>query len=440
MENLIIQISKYVLMILFTIYTFYCFRVFAVKNKNRQNRIFRGQRTLTLLIHLLCTALLFMNTKNVSVLILGALQIVFYLVCVKLYQMFYKGLSKLILNNMMMCMMIGFIMLERLAIEQTVKQFVLAAAAAGICLFVPLFIHRFTFWERLGWQYAAAGILLLLLVFVIGQEKYGAANWVEFGGVGFQPSEFVKIIYVFFIAAVLSKSRSFKEILMITGVAGIHVIILVLEKDLGAALIFFVTYLMMLYIGTEKLAYLLVGFGGGTAAAVGAYHVFSHVRVRVVAWRDPWSVIDAEGYQIAQSLFALGNGGWDGTGLNRGLPESIPVVESDFVFAAISEELGAIFAICLILVYLSSYIMFVNIALKMKKEFYKLTAFGLSVIFIFQVLLCVGGVVKFIPSTGLTLPLISNGGSSIVSTIVIFSVIQGMYILNEKGVNESERK
>ena len=117
-------------------------------------------------------------------------------------------------------------------------------------------------------------------------------------------------------------------------------------------------------------------------------------------------------------------------GLGKGLPDSVPVVESDFIFAAISEELGGVFAICLIMVYLSSYIMFVNIAMKMKKKFYKLTAFGLSVVFIFQVFLCVGGVTKFIPSTGVTLPLISYGGSSVMTTIIIFSIIQGMYVLN----------
>lgn len=117
-------------------------------------------------------------------------------------------------------------------------------------------------------------------------------------------------------------------------------------------------------------------------------------------------------------------------GLGQGLPESVPVVESDFIFSAISEELGVIFSCCLILVYISSYIMFVNIAMKMKKRFYKLTAFGLSVVFIFQVFLCIGGASKFIPSTGVTLPLISYGGSSVMTTIVIFSIIQGMYVLN----------
>ena len=124
-------------------------------------------------------------------------------------------------------------------------------------------------------------------------------------------------------------------------------------------------------------------------------------------------------------------------GLGQGMPKSVPVVESDFVFSAIAEELGVIFSIFLILIYISSFIMFVNIALKMKKRFYKLSAFGLSVVFIFQVFLSIGGVTKFIPSTGVTLPLISYGGSSIMTTIVIFSIIQGMYVLN--GREEGER-
>lgn len=156
--------------------------------------------------------------------------------------------------------------------------------------------------------------------------------------------------------------------------------------------------------------------------------------------RDPWAEIRGGGYQVAQSLFAIGTGGFIGMGLGKGLPGSVPVVESDFVFSAISEELGGVFAICLIMVYLSSYIMFVNIAMKMKKQFYKLTAFGLSVVFIFQVFLCVGGVTKFIPSTGVTLPLISYGGSSIVTTIIIFSVIQGMYVLNGKEEESLEEE
>ena len=359
---------------------------------------------------------------------------------IKVYQACYKGLSKLVLNNMMMCMMVGFVILGRLASDYAVHQIILAAAAMVLCIFVPLIIEKFRILEKMGWYFAAIGIVFLMLVFVIGVEKYGSRNWISVGGIAIQPSEFVKILYVFFMASLLSQTTKFKHIVIISAVAAVHVVILVAEKDLGAALIYFVTYIFVLYVATTKVQYLGAGLAGGTLASIVAYHLFSHVRTRVQAWRDPWAEIRGGGYQVAQSLFAIGTGGFIGMGLGKGLPGSVPVVESDFVFSAISEELGGVFAICLIMVYLSSYIMFVNIAMKMKKQFYKLTAFGLSVVFIFQVFLCVGGVTKFIPSTGVTLPLISYGGSSIVTTIIIFSVIQGMYVLNGKEEESLEEE
>ncbi len=439
MELLIAELSRYVIIILFAVYTFYCFRAFARKTQEGKDRVFRIQRTLNIMILMLCGGVLIIETKELKYVILLLLELAFCIVFAIIYQIFYKGLSKLVLNNMMMCMSIGFIMLGRLQYEYAIKQLVMATAAMGICLFVPLFIERFTIWEKLGWQYALVGILLLLLVFVIGEEHYGAVNWISIGGIQLQPSEFVKIIYVFFMAAMLSKTtgagaaerkETFKSIVVITAFAAVHVVILVVEKDLGAALIYFITYLVVLYIATMQPLYLAAGLGAGAAASMAAYHLFSHVRTRVVAWQDPWGHITNEGHQVCQSLFAIGTGGFFGMGLGQGMPSTIPVAESDFIFAAISEELGVIFSVCLILVYISSYIMFVNIAMKMKKRFYKLTAFGLSVVFIFQVFLCIGGVTKFIPSTGVTLPLVSYGGSSIITTIVIFSIIQGMYVMN----------
>lgn len=430
MEHIIAELSKYIIVILFALYTFYCFRAFSRKTQEGKASVFRAMRVLTVLFHLLCSAILIMEYKEMKYLILAALQLVFYLGFVKIYEVFYKGLSKLVLNNMMMCIMVGFVMQGRLEYDYAFRQLIMASIALGICLLVPLFIERFTIWEKIAWPYALVGIMLLLLVFVIGVKKYGAMNWISIGGITLQPSEFVKIIYVFFIASLLAKTTRFKNIVAITFMAAIHVVILVLEKDLGAALIYFVTYLVVLYVATMKIGYLVLGFGAGATAAVVAYHLFSHVQTRVLAWSDPWNHIQNEGYQICQSLFAIGTGGFFGMGLGQGLPKSVPVVESDFIFSAIAEEMGVIFAICLILVYISSYIMFVNIAMKMKKKFYKLTAFGLSVVFIFQVFLCIGGVTKFIPSTGVTLPLISYGGSSIITTIIIFSIIQGMYVLN----------
>lgn len=443
MEFIIAEISRYIIIVLFAIYTLYGFRVFLKKTVAGKERVFRAQRTLIFLIHLLCSGILFLENKTMNYLLLWGLELLFYFVFVKIYQLAYRGLSKLILNNMMACMMIGFIILGRLNYEYALRQLLMASIAMGICLLVPLFIERFTIWEKIGWQYALVGILFLLLVFVIGVEKYGARNWISIGGFSIQPSEFVKIIYVFFVASLLSKTTRFKNIVVITAVAGIHVLILVFEKDLGAALIYFVTYLMVLYVATTKIRYLFAGVGAGAAASIVAYHLFTHVQVRIIAWSDPWNRINNEGYQICQSLFAIGTGGFFGMGLGQGLPSSVPVVESDFVFSAISEEMGVIFSICLLLVYISCFIMFVNIAMKMKKTFYKLTAFGLSVVFIFQVFLCVGGATKFIPLTGVTLPLVSYGGSSIMTTIIIFSIIQGMYVLNRREEdlqNENEQE
>ena len=440
MELFIVEIARYVIILLFALYTFYSFRAFAGKNKEKQNRIFAAQRTLTLLLHATMSAILIMENKEIIYVALWAIEFAFYLVFIKIYQACYKGLSKLVLNNMMMCMMVGFVILGRLSSGYAIHQIVLATVAMVFCIFVPLIIEKLRILERMGWQFALLGILFLMLVFVIGIEKYGSRNWISIGGIAIQPSEFVKILYVFFMASLLSRTTKFKHIVVITAVAAVHVIILVAEKDLGAALIYFVTYIFVLYVATTKVVYLGAGLAGGTVASVIAYHLFSHVQTRVQAWRDPWSEINGGGYQVAQSLFAIGTGGFIGMGLGKGLPGSVPVVESDFVFSAISEELGGVFAICLILVYLSSYIMFVNIAMKMKKQFYKLTAFGLSVEFIFQVFLCAGGVTKFIPSTGVTLPLISYGGSSIMTTIIIFSIIQGMYVLNGKEEESLEQE
>ena len=401
--------------------------------------IYRAQRTVTVLIYLLCSSVLILEHPEPKYIFILALGLLFYIVFIILYQKIYKGLSKLVLNNMMLMLLIGFIMLTRLDISYTIKQLLFSSIAMGVCLLVPYLIERLPIWERLGLPYAIVGLVLLALVFVIGVEHYGAKNWVAVGPFEFQPSEFVKIIFVFFVAAMLAYRSDFKYVVVVSIIAAAHVGILVLEKDLGSALIFFFTYLAMLYIATSQWIYMLLGLGVGAGAAVVAYKLFAHVRTRVIAWRDPWSNINDAGYQICRSLFAIGTGGVIGLGLGQGMPETIPVVESDFIFSAIAEELGVVFAICLILVYISSYIMFVNIAMKMKNKFYKLCAFGLSVVFMFQVFICIGGATKFIPSTGVTLPLISYGGSSVITTIFIFAIIQGLYVKhNEKEVDSRE--
>lgn len=434
--NTIALLCGYIIVLTFALYTFFCFTAFSGNNKERSNRRFRSQRLCIFLVQFVCHFLLYMKDYDMRIIILYAMEFAMVFVSIHVYQLFYKGLSKLVLNNMMMLLVMSFVMLERINIDFAFRQFIIAAAGLGVCLLIPVMIRKFSFLDKLGWQYAALGVVLLALVYVVGVEKYGSRNWVVIAGFGFQPSEFVKVVYVFFIAALLSRKsyvNSFKKIVIVSMAAAAHVMILVVQKDLGSALIYFITYIILLYAATGKLWYLLAGLIGGSGAAVVAYKLFSHVRVRVAVWRDPWEDIDNKGYQITQSLFAIGMGGWFGMGLGRGKPGVIPVVESDFIFSAMAEELGGIFVICLLLVYISCFIMFINIAMKMNRQFYKLTALGLAVMFVFQVFLAVGGVIKFIPSTGVTLPLISYGGSSVISTILLFSIIQGMYVLN--GVN-----
>jgi peptidoglycan glycosyltransferase len=162
--------------------------------------------------------------------------------------------------------------------------------------------------------------------------------------------------------------------------------------------------------------------------------------VRVDAWRDPFKNQQTGGYQVCESLFAIGTCGFIGTGLGNGMPNLIPVAESDFIFSAICEELGAIFGLALILIYISSFIAMSNIAMKCKNPFYKYVTFGIAICYIFQVFLNIGGVTKFIPSTGVTLPLISYGVSSVLSTLIMFSIVQYTYILVSEEADNVEKE
>lgn len=436
MKNVIVEISRFVIIILMTIYTIYGFKIFQKKNKKRLRSFYRIQQMLLYVNHFICNLVLYMNTEDIQILIFYLAQVAFLVVFSTVYPLIYKRLSKPILNHMMMLFSISFVMLARLSFDSAWRQFWMATIAMGIGMFVPAIIKKMYFLTKLQWIYAIVGIGMLAYVFVFGVTVYGAKNWVYVGNILIQPSEFVKLLFVFFVAAGYVKSTEFKQVVIITILAATHVLILVLEKDLGASLILFLTYVAMLYIATGKALYAIAGLLSGSAAAVVAYFLFPHVQVRVSAWLNPWDDVANTGYQVAQSLFAIGTGGWFGMGIGKGLPTSIPVGKSDFIFAAISEELGGIYAIWLSVLYVTLFIMFVTISLKMKELFYKLVALGLSVMFIVQVLLCIGGVTKFIPSTGVTLPLVSYGGSSVLSTVMVFSVIQGLYLLNQ---NEERR-
>ena len=441
MSSIFCEVSKYLMIILFALYTLECFFVFRKKNtKERREAIFRRQNIWLLLLHLDGYLVLFDQTDNPTILLFYGVQVIFFLIVISTYKLLYENAAQLLVNNMCMLMAIGFLILTRLSFTKAAKQFTIAVGAMIFALGVPFMIKKIRFIRKMTWLYAVVGLLALLIVAILGAVSYGAKISYTVAGISLQPSEFVKIIFVFFVAGMFHQSNSFRQVVITTVVAAAHVIVLVASKDLGGALIFFVVYITMLYVATGNPFYFIGGLLSGSVAAVIAYRLFSHVRVRVVAWQDPISVIDNEGYQICQSLFAIGTGGWFGLGLNQGSPGKIPVVEQDFVFSAIAEELGGVFAICLIMVCMSCFLMFLNIAMQLKDSFYKLVALGLGITYGFQVFLTVGGVIKFIPSTGVTLPLVSYGGSSLLSTIIIFAIIQGFYILREGEGGQNGRK
>ena len=438
MINLIIDVSRYLMILLIALYTFLNFHIFSAKDERKKKKICRRQNFSMFLIHLLAYVITWFETKDERILVFYLAQVLFFLLYLFLYRLFYRNVSRLLVNNMCMLLAVGFIMLTRLSFDRAMKQFVIVVAAAVITWIIPFVIDRVWQLSRIPWIYGIGGIILLGIVCIAGTSSFGAQLSLGAGDFSIQPSEFVKISYVFFIATMFYRSTDFKTVMIVSAVASIHVLILVISKDLGSALIFFVAYVFMLFVATGKWLYLLAGVGGGSVASLLAYQIFGHVRTRVMAWQNPWSDIAGKGYQITQSLFAIGTGGWFGMGLYRGMPRKIPVVEKDFIFSAISEELGAVFALCILLICLGCFLQFMMIASKMQAVFYKLIAFGLGTIYIFQVFLTVGGVTKFIPSTGVTLPLVSYGGSSILSTFIIFGIIQGLYILKRNEEEEDE--
>ena len=422
MINVITELSKYVILTLMIVYTFHCFYMVWRQDEEEKRELLHQQLTMIFFIDFTAFLVIYLKSMDFRVILFYIEMMIFFAAIQILYRIIYQNASLLLLNNMCMLLSVGFIMLCRLSLPSATKQLLIVAAGSAVSLVIPVMIRKMKFLKDLTWAYAGIGIVL-----VLASTSYGA----KLSLMGIQPSEVIKITFVFFMASLLCTKVDFRKVVLATIVAVIHVGILVLSRDLGSAVIFFVTYLVLIYVATRNPSYLFLGLGGGCFGSVIAYHLFGHVRQRVSAWKDPMAVYQNEGYQIVQSLFAIGTGGWFGMGLCQGSPEKIPVVKNDFIFSAICEELGGIFAICLILVCTSFFLMIVTIALKIRNPFYKLIALGLGTEYAFQVFLTIGGATKFIPMTGVTLPLVSYGGSSVMCTILMLAIIQGLYILRE---------
>ena len=339
---------------------------------------------------------------------------------------------------------IGFILVERLAPALLLQQLIwLVIAAAAFCVTIR-FPRDFSVLARYKYTWALIGLVLLVspLLPVIGREINGARIWVGIRGVAqFEPWELVKIALVIFFAAYLEEYREMLStpprrigpipvppvpyLLPIAGMWLVAMLVMVFEKDLGATLLFFGIFLAMLYLATGEPFYVVLGVvllaGGGFVA----YHAFHHVAARVDVWLSPFAsdLRFDTGYQLAQGLFSLANAGLFGAGLGNGMPERIPVVWSDFVFDAFTEEVGFVGALALLALYLVFVYRGMLIALRAPTTFLQLLAAGLSFIVAFQTLVIVGGNAKLIPLTGITLPFVAYGGSSLVTNFMLVALL-----------------
>ncbi len=358
------------------------------------------------------------------------------------------GSDPLILPIAVLLNGLGLVMVRRLdftggeqALEFAPSQTVWSAVAVAAFVLTLWFVRDHTSFDDYRYLIGLGSLLLLLtpLLPVIGREINGARIWLSIGGLSFQPVEAVKLGFVIFFASYLAEKRDvlavatsrlgpimlppLRAFAPLVGIWAMGLAVLGLQNDLGPTLLLFGVFIVMLYIGTGRLAYPVVGVLLAAVGAVFAYQSFGHVQNRVSIWLDVWSRYDGDGFQLAQSLFAIGTGGIAGVGLGQGQPGFIPFVRTDFIFSAFGEEAGLLGTTGILLCFVLLIGRGFRIAMRARDEMGALLAVGLTTILALQVFVIVGGATRLIPLTGITLPFVSYGGSSLLSNYVLVALL-----------------
>ena len=339
---------------------------------------------------------------------------------------------------------LGIITLSDIARSDVTPRTQAIYALAGIfAMFVgAAFVRRWRQWKRFTPALMVLCLMALLSPYlpVVGIVKNGARNWVGFRRLSVQPSEFMKPVMILCLAGGFANRPRFMQCVPTLAFAAACCGILLMQRDLGAVLLYFLTTVLMYYAATSNAFITLSGLCMGAGAAVLAYRYIPLVQTRVALWKNPWTDPTDKGLQLVQSLIAIGSGGLFGMGLGLGRPRSIPLYYSDFIFAAITEEFGLVFAIGVLTVYVLIILRGLIVAFNARTSYHSLAAFGLVVILGLQTMLIVGGNTKLIPLTGVTLPLVCYGGSSLVSTFFSMGVLLGISSMNaEDEARDIER-
>lgn len=336
---------------------------------------------------------------------------------------------------------IGIAFITRLAPDLAMKQVGWLFLGVVFMVLVLAFVKNL---DRLGsYKYTImiAGILLLMspMLPVIGNEIYGSRIWLSIGGFSIQPGELAKICIVIFLAAYLAQNREMlsvfnhklgpfrvpdmRALVPVIIMWAVALLVIVFEKDLGSALVLFFVFVTMLYVATGKHAYIVISLLMVSVGFVFVYFLFSHVQVRVDTWLNPFADPTNTGYQLVQSIFSIADGGLFGVGIGNGMAEQIPIVESDFIFSAIAEEAGLLGAAGVLLLYLCFAIRGILISVRAKSDVSSFMAVGFTAVIVLQAFIIVGGVTRLIPLTGLTLPFVSQGGSSLLASFIILGFL-----------------
>ena len=335
---------------------------------------------------------------------------------------------------------IGITFVTRLEPNAAMGQLVFLFVGVGLMVGTLAVVKNLEVVKRYKYVLGAIGIILLVLPMFIGTEIYGSKLWIKIGGFQFQPGEFAKVLIVLFLAGYLAENR---ELLSISNrtvlgikfprlrllyplfiVWGICLLVVAFERDLGSALLFYTIFLIMLYVATGRVSYVLIGLVLLAVGAFGMYQIMSHVRVRVAIWLNPFEDAQNMGFQIVQALYSLADGGLFGVGIGKGLGAStIPVVASDMIFAPIGEEMGLLGGAAVLLLFMLFAVRGLTTAARAKSDLAAFSAAGLTAAISFQAFTIVGGVTKLIPLTGVTLPFMSQGGSSLLASFVIVGLL-----------------
>lgn len=390
-----------------------------------------------MIVNLLGFGLLYIaNNYTPSILYIGFGVIGSFLVMYTVLVLCRMG-DKFIMLIVSMLVTIGVLLLCRIDIEYGIKQIVWVGLGIVVFFAVYCIYYNIWFWDKLWFLYLGLGTVFFVLTLLLAKTVSGSRNWVSLFGIMFQPSEVTKILYIMFLSCYYSGTWN-KPVFRITPqyvtACGTYLFIgfLVLQRDWGTILVLFSIYIFMTYVyGKNKkfLAFnvLLAGITGFLG-----YHFLYHIQVRVSTWLDPWSDIANKGYQITQSLFAIASGGFFGRGLGNGSPSLIPEVHTDFIFAAVCEEMGVFGGTAVLLLFFLLVYRFFKISLTASSAFDKSVSLGITLMFALQTFIIIGGVTKLIPLTGITLPFVSYGGTSLIVSFASMGIMQAISARSER--------